>query len=92
MRIRSRRKTRKRTRGNDPGRGAQQDLSLIHILEERRASVGACSEMERVRPSFSSARRPICGTRPQVDKLMFRMPMPAPSGDEMRCKNLSTLS
>lgn len=31
MRIRSRRKTRKRTRGNDPGRGAQQDMRLVFM-------------------------------------------------------------
>ena len=58
----------------------------------RKALFGACSEMDRVSCSFSCASRSIMGTRPQVDRLMFRIPMLAPSGWLMRCRKRRTSS
>ena len=43
--------------------------------------LGACSDTDRVSCSFFSASMSILGTRPQVDRLMLRMPMLTPSGE-----------
>ena len=48
--------------------------------------------MDRVSWSLRSASRSIWGTMPQVDRLMLRIPMLTPSGDEIRERNFITWS
>ena len=54
--------------------------------------LGAWSETERVSCSFFSASWSIFGTRPQVERLMFRIPMLTPSGEVMFSRNRITSS
>ena len=58
----------------------------------RMSLLGAWREAERVSWSFFSASWSIFGTRPQVERLMFRIPMFTPSGDEMFSRKRMTSS
>ncbi len=61
-------------------------------MDERIPFVGACRLTESVRPSFFCASFSIMGTRPQVERLMLRMPMFTPCGQEMIDRKSITLS
>ena len=55
-------------------------------------AVGACGGREGCSCRFRPSSRSIWGTMPQVDRLMLRIPMLTPSGDEIRERNFITWS
>ena len=53
---------------------------------------GACSDTDSVSCRCRFASSSIFGTKPQVDRLMLRIPMLTPSGQEMISRKSITLS